>query len=145
MINNKELEDRIALKMLVDKVSFLADKKDFRSQVQLFSENAISETFVDGQSILKLKGRHVMEEAFGNYSKDLLLVNHFNGQQIIEIQGDQATGTTYCLITMIGSENGKKIKSKIGAIYEDSYVRTNNSWLIDKRIGNFEWQEKSVV
>ncbi len=40
----KELEDRIALRHLVDSISHLADGKDFKSQVQLFTQDAISET-----------------------------------------------------------------------------------------------------
>lgn len=141
----KEFEDRTALKELVDKVSILADKKDFQNQVQLFSKNAVSETFANGTVILKLNGRKEMVEAFSDFLKNFETVYHFNGQQIINISGDKATGTSYCLITLIGIEKGKKIKTKIGAIYYDNYVRENNSWLISKRIGNFEWQEKSEV
>lgn len=140
----KELEDRITLKELVDTVSILADRKDFENQVQLFSENAISETFAKGTSILKLKGREAMAEAFTNFLKDFETVYHFNGQQTVNITGDKATGTSYFLITLIGMENGQQVKSKIGAIYEDSYVRENNRWLISKRVGNFEWQEKCI-
>lgn len=142
-MNIKNLEDKIALKELVDNISILADRKDFQKQVQLFSENAISETFAEGKSILKLKGRKEMAEAFTNFLKDFETVHHFNGQQTVNITGDKAAGTAYCLITLIGIENGKKVKSKIGAIYEDNYVRENNRWLIAKRIGNFEWQDKS--
>jgi hypothetical protein len=37
-MNATELEDKIALKELVDKIAILGDKKDFENQVQLFSE-----------------------------------------------------------------------------------------------------------
>lgn len=144
-MNLKELEDRIALKELVDTISILADRKDFKNQVQLFSENAVSETFAGGTSILKLKGRKEMVEAFTEFLKEYETVYHFNGQQTVNITGDKATGTSYCLITLIGTENGQKMKSRIGAIYQDSYACENNHWLITKRIGNFEWQEKSEV
>lgn len=142
MINIKELEDRILLRELVDRVSILGDRKDFHAQVQLFSENAVSETFAGGEAILKLKGRKEMEEAFGNFLKEVETVYHFNGQQVVTINGDTAVGTCYCLITLIGWENGEKIKNTIGAIYKDDYVREENRWLIAKRIGNFDWQEK---
>ncbi|PSL23011.1 nuclear transport factor 2 family protein [Chitinophaga ginsengisoli] len=141
----KELADRASLKELVDAVSILADKKDVHSEVLLFSENAISETFVGGVSVLKLKGRKEMAEAFGNFLKDFETVYHLNGQQTVSINGDNANGTSYCQITLIGNENGRKIKTTIGAIYQDDYVRENNRWLIAKRIGNFEWQEKREV
>jgi hypothetical protein len=59
-MNTKELEDRILLKELVDSISSLADKKDFHTQVRLFTEDAVSETFAGGTAILKLKGRNEM-------------------------------------------------------------------------------------
>jgi hypothetical protein len=141
-MHTQELADRIALKELVDKVSILADKKEVHAQVQLFSENGISETFVGDTSILKLKGRKAMEEAFGNLLKDYEMVYHFNGQQQLTIYGDTATGISYCLVTLIGIENDKRIKTNIGAVYYDSFVRENNRWLIAQRIGHFNWQEK---
>lgn len=144
-MNNKELKDRIALKELVDKISILADEKNFVKQVQLFSENAVSETIANGKTILKLKGRDAMVEAFSDFSKDIQTVYHFNGQHLVNIYGDKATGTSYCLITMIGLDNGQKVKTNIGASYQDDYVRVNDSWLIAKRIGNFEWQEKGTI
>ena len=144
-MNIKELEDRASLKEQVDSVSILGDKKDFNAQVQLFSENAVSETFAGGKAILKLKGRKEMAEAFGDFLKDFETIYHFNGQQIVAINGDKAKGTSYCLITLIGFENGIKIKTTIGAIYQDDYVRENSQWLIARRIGNFNWQEKSEI
>ncbi len=144
-MNLKELSDRIALKELIDKVSILADKKDFENQVLLFSEDAISETYADGILILKLKSHEEMKTTFTDFLKDFETVNHFNGQQVVTINGNTATGTSYCLITLVGMENSIKVKSKIIAVYKDNYVFENERWLIAKRIGNFEWQEKSKV
>lgn len=144
-MNIVELEDRASLKELVDTVSILADKKDVHAQVQLFSENATSETFFEGSAILKLKGRKEMEEAFADFLKNFETVYHLNGQQKVTINGDNAIGTSYCLVTLIGTGNGKKIKTTIGVIYQDEFVRENNRWLIAKRIGNFNWQEKREV
>jgi len=141
----KELADRISLKNLVDTVSILADKKDVHAEVQLFSENAISETFAGGVSVLKLKGRKEMEQALGDFLKDFETVYHLNGQQQVTINGDSATGTSYCQVMLIGIENGKKMKTTIGVTYQDDFIRENNRWLIAKRTGNFDWQEKREV
>ena len=144
-MNCQELEDRMSLKELVDHVSILADKKDAYNQVKLFAENAISETFAGGVAILKLKGREAMEEAFTLFLKDFETVYHFNGQQVVTISGDNAAGTSYCMVTLIGMEDGKKMKTTIGASYQDEFIRENGRWLITKRIGNFDWQEKLEV
>lgn len=142
-MNIEEIKDRLALKELVDRVSVLGDRKDFHAQVQLFTENAISETFSGVNEILKLKGRKEMEKAFESFLSKIETVYHFNGQQVVVIEGDAATGICYCLITLIGDEGGKKMKTTIGAIYYDEYIREENRWLIAKRIGNFDWQEKT--
>jgi hypothetical protein len=61
----RELEDRAALKELVDTFSILADKKDVREQVQLFTANATAETYRKDVLVTKLTGRKEMEDAFG--------------------------------------------------------------------------------
>ncbi len=102
----------------------------------------MSETFAGGVAILKLKGRKVIAEAFGDFLKSIETVNHFNGQQVVNIDGDRAWATCYCHITLIGNEDGKKMKTSIIAIYQDEYIRENNSWFIDKRIGTFTSRKK---
>lgn len=144
-MNSTELSDRVALRELIDMVSILGDKKDVHAQVQMFTENALSETFVGGSLFLQLQGRTAMEEAIDNFLKPFDTVYHFNGQQQVTINGDHATGTSYCLVTLIGFEKDKKVKTTIGVIYHDDFVRENNRWLIAKRIGNFEWQEKREI
>jgi hypothetical protein len=71
MKNTKELEDRVALKELVDNFSILADKKDVQAQVQLFTANAMADTYVNGNQVAKLNGRKEMADAFGALSKKL--------------------------------------------------------------------------
>lgn len=144
-MNSKELEHRASLRELIDNVSILGDKKDFNAQVQLFAKDAVSETFASGLSMLKLKGRKEMAEAFENFLKDFETIYHFNGQQVVTIDGDEAFGTCYCLVTLIGKENGKIIKTTIGAIYKDDYIRKGSRWLIAKRIGTFDWQDKLEI
>lgn len=141
----QELADKIALKELIDNISILGDKKDFENQVQLFSENAISETIAEGKMVLKLEGRKEMAPAFENFLQEFETVYHFNGQQSVTIEGANAKGTCYCLISLIGYENGKKMKTTIGATYDDEYVRVNNQWLVSKRVGQFNWQDKTEV
>ncbi|MFD0763278.1 nuclear transport factor 2 family protein [Mucilaginibacter lutimaris] len=141
----QELEDRILLRELVDNVSILGDQKDFNAQLNLFAEDALSETFAEGALVLEVKGREEMAKAFSKFLKEYETVYHFNGQHVVTYNGDEASGTCYCFITLISSENGKKVKTYIGAVYHDEYIRQDGRWLIAKRIGNFEWQEKMLL
>ncbi len=144
-MNSTVTEDKILLKELVDKVSILGDQKDFTRQVQLFTEHAVSETLADGRVILKLEGRAVMAEAFSEFLKEVDIVYHFNGQSLFTVEGDQATGSCYCLITLTSCESGRKIMTTLRAVYNDHYVRLDNQWLIEKRVGNFLLQDKREV
>ncbi|WP_312900648.1 nuclear transport factor 2 family protein [Chryseobacterium taichungense] len=138
-------EDKIQLKELIDQVSILGDQKDFNNQVQLFTENALSETRAEGKVIMELKGRDVMAKAFAEFLKDVNTVYHFNGQSLFTIKEDDATGTCYCLITMVSNQKDKKIRTTIGAVYNDHYVRQGDQWLIEKRIGDFLWQNQCEI
>lgn len=138
----RELEDRAALKALVDTFSNLADVKDVQAQVQLFTEDATVQTYVGGQRVADLRGRARMAEAFGAFLRNFETVYHFNGQQTVTLRGDSASGTSYCLVTLIGVEDGRRMKTTIGVIYSDEYVRENGRWLIASRRSGFEWQEK---
>ena len=140
-----QIEDRIALKELVDTFSILSDRKDVRAQTQLFTPGATVETYRKGELVGKLNGRKEMEDAFGAFLKNFDTVYHFNGQHSVTINGDKASGISYCMVTLIGTENGKKMKTSIGVYYQDEYVREDNRWLIAKRKSVFDWEEKQEV
>ncbi len=139
-----EIEDKIALRALVDTFSILADQKEARKQTELFTENAIVETYINGTLATKLKGREEIGNTFENFLKNFDIVYHFNGQHLVSIQGDHATGTLYCMTYLFGTENGKKLKTSIGVRYHDEYVRENGKWLIGKRTSLFDWLEKEA-
>lgn len=144
-MNTNELADKIAIRELVDRISILADQKDFEQQVQLFTADAVSETIAGGKTILSIVGRKEMAQAFHKFLREIETVYHFNGQQVITLHGDNAKGKCYCLITLIGLEDGKRTTTTIGATYEDEYIRINDQWLVSKRVGTFEWQEKHTA
>lgn len=135
-----DLEDRVALKALVDEFSILADKKDIPNQLLLFTEDAKVESISNGQAGTTLVGRKQIGEAFTNFLNLFETVYHINGQQTVNIKKNKATGIAYCLVTLIGIQNGKKIKNDMGVIYNDEYVKINGKWLIANRKSNFTWR-----
>ena len=126
------IEDTLALKKLVDTFSNLADVKDVKSQMDLFTDDAevISKT---ANQTFHNKGKKEIEKSFPDYLALFDIVYHLNGQQTVDIQGDQVTGISYCFVTLIG--NGKMNQS--GVRYNDTYVKQNGKWLIKKRESNF--------
>lgn len=146
-LNNRisALEDRVALKNLVDTFSILADIKDTESQKLLFTEDAVVESRVQGQAGMTLKGRQQIGNAFAAYLNTFETVYHLNGQQSVLLNGNKASGISYCYVTLIGNENGKKIKTTMYVRYNDEFVREKNHWLISKRTSDFRWQNREEL
>ncbi len=127
-----EVADRMALKELVDTFSNLADVKDVDAQMALFTDNAEVHS-KSGDRVSVMKGKEQIGKAFANYLALFDVVYHLNGQQTVEIKGNEATGISYCFVTLIGG--GKKNQS--GVRYRDTYVKVDGKWLIKKRESNF--------
>lgn len=145
MARINELENVRSLRELVDGFSILADQKNVEAQKGLFTKDAIVESYLDGQLTSSLQGTENIGEAFHNYLSLFDTVYHMNGQHKVSIHGDEAEGTLYCLVDLIRSENGQKIKNSSGVQYKDKYVYENGQWLIAKRTSNFVWQDQTVI
>ncbi len=140
-----EIQDKMAIKNVVDTFSILADQKEITKQTLLFTEDAIVESNVPGQPVMALKGRKQIGDVFGSFLNNFDIVYHINGQQTVELNGNVAQGISYCLVTLIGDVGGKKMKTTMGVYYNDDFVKRENQWLISKRVSTFAWQERSEL
>jgi uncharacterized protein (TIGR02246 family) len=138
----QQLEDRVALRSLVDTFSNLADAKDVQAQLLLFTEDATFDSYVGGQLVSSLKGRDQIGQAFSGFLAQFDTVYHQNGQQTVELQGDRATGVAYSLVVLIGMENGKQVRTTSGVTYKDEYIRRDGRWLIARRTSHFVWRTR---
>ena len=130
-VMNAQSEDQLALKKLVDTLSNLADAKDIKSQMDYFIDDAIVCT-KDGKNVYTFNGKAEIERAFTDFVASFDVVYHLNGQYTVDIDGDMATGVSYCFVTLIG--DGKCNQS--GECYRDTYVKQNGCWLIKRRESN---------
>ncbi|MDD5161074.1 MAG: nuclear transport factor 2 family protein [Sulfuricurvum sp.] len=137
----QQLEDRAALKHLVDKFSNLADDKDVEAQMLLFTEDATVDTYFGDTLFASMRGRDEINHVFSSFLSNFETVYHINGQQTVEISGDKATSDHYCMVVLVSSIDGKKMKNTNGIIYKDEYVRINGEWLIAKRLAKFTWRD----
>jgi hypothetical protein len=127
------LEDRAAIKQLVDRFSVLADLKKTQEQTLLFTEDATVSTTMNGQVVSSLRGREQLGQTFGTFLGGFDTVYHANAQLDLTLHGDTGSGISYCLVTLIGPENGKRMKTSMLVICDDSYVRQGGRWLIADR------------
>ncbi len=140
-----ELRDRMELKELVDVFSVLADKKDVETQVLLFTEDATVDSYRGDSLVSSIKGCENLAQGFGAFLALFDTVYHINGQQTVRIDGDRATGTAYCQVVLIGMQDGRRMMTTQGVIYDDEYVRQGGKWLIAKRTSHFVWTDAHEV
>lgn len=140
----QQLEDRAALKLLVDRFAVLADRKDVDAQVQLFTDDAVLISYVGDQVVSSLQGREAIGQAFGTFLAQFTTVYHLNGQHTVELHGDRATGTHYGLAVLLGKEEGRDVRYTHGVVYTDEYLRRDGQWLIAHRLTHFAWRVRDA-
>lgn len=140
------IEDKMAIKQVVDVFSNLADTKEIDKQVLLFTEEGVVASISNGQPGMVLKGREQLKQAFSGFLANFHTVYHQNGQQTIdELTANIAKATSYCRVILVGEQNGKQTKTTMYVIYKDEFVKQNGSWLIQKRTSNFVRTEVEEV
>jgi ketosteroid isomerase-like protein len=139
------IEDKMAIKYVVDEFSNLADTKEIDRQVLLFTGDGVVESISNGQPGNVLKGREQLNQAFSAFLSTFHTVYHQNGQQTINLQGDKAEATSYCRVILVGKQGDKEMKTTLYTIYKDSFVKENGKWLIKHRTSNFVHREVEEV
>lgn len=139
----QESEDRLAIRELVDNYAFCADTRDAQGQMALFTENTNFEVYYDPKSETPsqvVSSRADLFPVFDNLnSYDSTM--HFNGQNSVILNGDNATGIAYCIAHHLTLEDGKQ-KFMVAAIrYHDKYVKQGGKWLFAERKLLVDWIE----
>ncbi len=88
--------------------------KDVQKQLLLFTEDATVESRSGGR-VSSLKGRKQIGDAFSAYLATFETVYHLNGQQTVDIRGDRATATAYCLVVLIAREKGSESRTHLAS------------------------------
>jgi hypothetical protein len=66
---------------------------------------------------------------------------HLNGQSTVALDGERATGETYCVAHHVFSAEGGR-KLMIAALrYQDSFVKTHGRWRFSERRLYVRWTE----
>ena len=139
------IEDKTAIKALVDKFANFADLREMAPQALLFTEDAVVDTYFEGQLFASLKGRKEIQETFTAFMSGFEVSYHINGQHTAEIAGDRATAVHYCLVVLVNTVDGVKTRNANGVYYNDEYVRQDGQWLISKRTSYFTWRDQQAM
>src|SRR6202035_2820838 len=98
-ISPQEAADRLAIRELIDAYAHCADRRDAKGQMALFTEDTLFLVFMDAtaaEPTQELHGRESLAPVFDDLNQYVATM-HFNGQSTIVLDGDRATGESYCL------------------------------------------------
>ncbi len=130
------LEDEAELRRLVYAYARMVDRRDW---------SLLPRTFTDAA---RLRGPGYVMEGHDELRAGLATIDrfsatmHFVMNQIVEIEGDRATGEVYCLANHLLEERGQPVKLDMGIRYEDRYERTPQGWRIAERVLHLAWQQR---
>ena len=134
------IEDRIALKALVDCYATESDKMNQDIYVEIFRPDIKLNVYFGDKLGMQANEVHDMirqYKAFGAAKVSF----HMNGQQSVTFQDDtHATWTCYALASLVNPGDDGKDKLTVHAVrYYDKYVKIDGRWWITEREQHFEW------
>ena len=121
------LEDRLALRELVDRYARIPDDRDYALVDVLFTE--------DGTLVgpgFELVGRENIRQGMQAIERYSATLHSMHGH-LAEIRGDKASGDTWCIANHIHEKAGLPHKLDWGIRYKDRYQRRDAGWQISHR------------
>jgi hypothetical protein len=146
-ISAAEAADRLAIRELIDAYAFCADTRDAEGQKALFTDDTHFVVYMAGEGTEAtddLRGRESLGPVFDNLNTyDVTM--HFNGQSTVGVDGDRATGETYCLAHHVSSDGGRRSLMIAALRYQDSFVKANGTWRFAERRLYVRWTETRAL
>jgi ketosteroid isomerase-like protein len=140
----EEAADRLAIRELFDAYAHCADRRDAKGQMALFTPDARFLVYMDSRSeqpTQELHGREALAPVFDNLNTYQATM-HFNGQSTVVLDGDRATGESYCIAHHLYEADGQRTLMKAYIRYLDQFARQpDGSWLFAERKLMVDWTE----
>jgi hypothetical protein len=142
-ITGTEEADRLAIRELVDAYAHCADRRDAEGQKALFTEDTHFVVYMEGQGSAPtqaLDGREALTPVFDDLNRYQATM-HFNGQSTISLDGDRATGDSYCIAHHLFIADGARKLMIAWLRYGDTFVKLDGAWLFAERNLYVDWTE----
>jgi ketosteroid isomerase-like protein len=143
-ISPTEAADRLAIRELIDAYAHCADRRDAKGQMALFAEDTRFLVFMEAaaaEPTQELRGRDSLAPVFDDLNQYVATM-HFNGQSTIVLDGDRATGESYCLAHHLKvGQDGHRTMMIASIRYLDEFVKQDGQWLFAERRLMVNWTE----
>lgn len=142
------MSDREALADLAAEYARCVDRGDPEGVAACFAPDGVLRivNLAEGGKVLAERtGRDEIIRAISRMSYDATF--HFVGQQQVEIDGDHATGETYCIAHHLTiPDDGSPATDYIMFIrYQNQFVRLDEGWRFAVRELNIDWTETRLA
>jgi uncharacterized protein (TIGR02246 family) len=139
--------DRVAIRELVDAWARHADRREPERQAALFTEDGRVTVYMGEpettEAVQVLTGRAELAAAF-EALRSYEATTHFNGQHTVTVDGDRATGETYCLAYHLWTSSGQRTLMIMSIRYLDAFVRQDGRWLFAERQLITDWTDRRL-
>lgn len=143
-----ELADRVALRDLVEAYAHGVDRREPDAVAALFCEDgvlAIYEGDPDRVEPDRVRtSRREIADALTGLSR-YAATTHFLGQQSVQLDGDVASGETYCMAHHISDTDGERRDKILSIRYLDRYRRVDSRWHFEERRLVIDWADERVL
>jgi ketosteroid isomerase-like protein len=143
-ISPLEAADRLAIRELIDAYAHCADRRDAKGQMALFTGDTRFLVFMDAtaaEPAQELHGRESLAPVFDDLNQYVATM-HFNGQSTILLDGDRATGESYCLAHHLKvGQDGQRTMMIASIRYLDELAKQDGQWLFAERRLMVNWTE----
>ena len=133
------IEDHVAIQRLMYTYARCADTRDYAGFAEVFCEDAVFD--FSGRVVTSLASIQDMMLALEKYHRTLHQVHN----TLYEVDGDSASGETYCLASHLSDEDGRQVKIDMGIIYRDQLRRCGIGWQIARREFDLLWSQTGPV
>jgi hypothetical protein len=134
-ISPEEAADRLAIRELVDAYAHCADRRDAEGQKALFTEDTHFLVHMNGSGTEPTEDLHSREQLTPVFAalKQYEVTMHFNGQSTVSLDGERASGGTYCIAHHVFSAGGERKIMLAYLRYLDTFVKQGGTWLFVER------------
>jgi len=140
------IEDRFALRDVAEAYARAADRVDGPGLAALFMPEGVLRIVRRGvdEPPAERVGREQIARAIGGLSRYVKTM-HVVANQYLEVDGDTATGETYCVAHHLLGESGEQIDHVMMIRYLDQYRREPEGWRIAVRELQVDWTEERTI
>jgi hypothetical protein len=143
-----DLVAHAALRRVVERYAHGVDRREPHAVAALFTKDGSLEIYQgDPGTIEPQRVRHGREEiATALEGLDRYEVTtHFLGQQSIDLDGNRATGETYCVAHHLYDADGVRRDHVLSIRYLDEFRCEDGEWLIARRRLAIDWSDERIV